>query len=129
MPAHAGEPALAGVGHGALAEARPSALHVLRAVAPAHVDVPGVQTHEVQVVPAQVDEPGQVSVVLLNPSALHARTVRASTHDDAPGVHARAWHTPALQRCDAVQAIGRFFQNPHGMPSSRTKPSPASSAA
>ncbi len=106
VPEQVGAFAFAGVGHGAVVLPRPSALQVLREETLAQAVVPGVQIHEVQVVPEHVDAPGHVSVVLVSPSLLHVRTVRASTHDDDPGVHASARHAPASQRCEVAHAIG-----------------------
>jgi hypothetical protein len=105
-PVQTGDIALAGVGQGATVAPRPSALQALRVVAEAQVALPGTQTHEVHIDPAQVDEPGHGSVDCVNPSALHTRTVRPSAQVDEPGTHARSRHTPSAQRCVAVQAVG-----------------------
>lgn len=102
-----GEAALAGVGHGSLVRPRPSGVHTLRAVAPAgQVAVPGVQTQLVQVVPLQVDDAGQATLMKLVPSALHTRTVVAPEQVELPGVQVRSAHAPAAQRWLAPQGIG-----------------------
>jgi hypothetical protein len=61
-PPQVGDVALAGVGQGAAVVPRPSALQTLRDDGDAHVVLPGTQTHDVQVDPTHVDDPGHDSV-------------------------------------------------------------------